>query len=306
MEDISRELEREIDLAKPSPHKTNIQKRILIIDDFGEMRPGGHLKVLVYVFLIISIVGILGTAGFYFLFAKVQGENLGLKGQLVKVNDKAEQLTHDKEILMARLVMAGEKPDLPVRAKKSVKQDAIKPEPLVEKIKKSEPSISEPSISDPSISELSISDPSISVSGPKTVVLPPEAVSQTPVPPKPMVSVERFTVVQGKTHEELIVKFNIRNISTRSKEISGRIFAVLKPDARGESGWVMAPKGIIENSLPGPHRNGQYFSISRFKPVKFIIKNQASPESFKTATVYIFGPKGKLLIENTIQIDRAG
>ena len=53
MEDISRELEREIAKAKPAPYKARREKKILIIDDFGETRPGGYLKTLARVFFMI-------------------------------------------------------------------------------------------------------------------------------------------------------------------------------------------------------------------------------------------------------------
>ena len=55
MEDISRELEREIARIKPRPHKTRKENNILIINDFGEIRSGAFLKVLVYFFGEISL-----------------------------------------------------------------------------------------------------------------------------------------------------------------------------------------------------------------------------------------------------------
>ena len=292
MEDISRELEREIARAKPAPYKIRKKKRILIIDDFGELSSGWYLKFLIYFFLIISILGALGTAGFNFLYAKAQRENIDLKGQVARSKEKVEGLTKDKEILMARLVMAGKKPDLAPPVQKVVEQDGIIPKPLIEK---NEVELKEKSV-------LPISEPKAAVVLPETLL---DDLTVPVPPPNPMVSVEKFTVVQGKAREKLIIKFNIRNISTEAKEISGRIFAVLRPETSRESDWVVVPKGIIKNSIPGPYENGKYFSISRFKPVKFTTKNQASPDIFKTATVYIFGEEGELLFENTIQINGA-
>ena len=50
MEDISRELEREIAQIKPAPHKLRRENAILIVNDFGEIRSGAFLKVLVCFF----------------------------------------------------------------------------------------------------------------------------------------------------------------------------------------------------------------------------------------------------------------
>ncbi|MBP9597918.1 MAG: hypothetical protein KBE30_02105 [Desulfobacter sp.] len=71
MEDISRELEREIARIKPRPHKTRKENNILIINDFGEIRSGAFLKVLVYFLGVISLAG-----GYcYFLSALFQSES---------------------------------------------------------------------------------------------------------------------------------------------------------------------------------------------------------------------------------------
>jgi hypothetical protein len=46
MEDISRELEREITQSKPTPYKQNRKKRVLILDDFGEMKNLSYLNLI--------------------------------------------------------------------------------------------------------------------------------------------------------------------------------------------------------------------------------------------------------------------
>jgi len=303
MEDISRELEREIARAKPSPHKASNKKRILIIDDFGELRSGGYLKVLVYFFSLIGFIGVSGTIGFYYFFAEVQKKNLKLEERLTFLEKKANRLTTDKELLMARLVLSGKKPDLVAPTK-------VDPENSVAQI----PSVNEKEITKPEKEE----NVKPAIAKEKNIVATPK--SDLPQEPgsfsggsgksesrvlHPVVSVENFSITRGKNDGKLIVNFNIRNISKDSKEISGRIFAVLKPDEAQEKDWLMIPNGRMENGLPGPHGKGQYFSITRFKPVVFSIKSQVSPESFSGATVFIFGDDGKLLFDNTIQINGA-
>lgn len=65
----------------------------------------------------------------------------------------------------------------------------------------------------------------------------------------------------------------------------------------------MVPGGVVENGVPGPYRKGQYFSITRFKPVRFTVKSQAVPEKIKTATVYVFGDDERLIFKNTMAVN---
>jgi hypothetical protein len=44
MEDISRELEKEIARSKPKPYKQDRKTRLLIIDDFGQVKSREYLK----------------------------------------------------------------------------------------------------------------------------------------------------------------------------------------------------------------------------------------------------------------------
>ncbi len=87
MEDISRELEREIAQIKPAPYKMRKEDSILIVNDFGEIRSGSFFKVLIYVLLVISLVGVLGTGGVYLLYAKANSRNL----QLISLQDANEK-----------------------------------------------------------------------------------------------------------------------------------------------------------------------------------------------------------------------
>ena len=112
MEDISRELEREIARIKPAPHKVRRENRILIVNDAGEIRSGDFLRLLVYVLLVISILGGLGTIAFYRFYAKAHSLNVQLEESLESLEKKADRLISEKELLMARLVMTGNTAEL--------------------------------------------------------------------------------------------------------------------------------------------------------------------------------------------------
>ena len=302
MEDISRELEREIARAKPSPHKASREKRILIVDDFGELKSGGYLKVLVYLFSITSIIGILGAVVFFYLYTGLAQESAQLKQELSGLEKKLTRLTNEKEILMARLVISGEKPVLapPVaKEKKSGIKAKAKPgiksgtKPLPQKMSEKKDRGEKAALEAKAIAKAS-SLPVVGTDDPLKVL----GQEQT-------IAIEKFTVTRTGTDGDLAVRFDIRNLSKKPGGISGRIFTVLKPENAIESKWLVVPAAPLKNGIPSLYRNGQYFSISRFKPVQFTIKNQANPKLFKKASIYIFNDDGDLMFKSIIDITEA-
>ncbi len=64
MEDISRELEREIAKSRPKPFRKNRKIKILIVDDFGKVISGNHMKMIFVGLCFISIVTFLTSVLF--------------------------------------------------------------------------------------------------------------------------------------------------------------------------------------------------------------------------------------------------
>lgn len=318
MEDISRELEREIARAKPKPHKTSRKKKVLVVDDFGELKSGAYLRVMVYVFSIISLVGILSSTGLYYFYSHEAAENVRLTATVAGLEKKAKQLTSDKELLMARLVMSGNtsglesavaEADSPASAKEKKPGVLAKADYMNGAPNKALPAEAEPE-----------SEPEESAEAPAAAVELPDQAEEGDLPDQeeagvesatsqevniagePIVAVEKFSVTPGGRAGEIYVRFDIRNIKKDPGGISGRIFTVLKPESGEDRNWVVVPKAPLENQMPSVYRKGQYFSISRFKPVKFTVKTNAAPESFKQAAIYIYGEDGNLIFDTTIKI----
>ncbi len=93
--------------VRPSSNKRQWEERILIIDDFGKVRSGSHFKILARVFFGLGLSCLLAASLLGYLFVQARNENIELKIRLTQVEEKVVQLKSDKEILMARLVMAG-------------------------------------------------------------------------------------------------------------------------------------------------------------------------------------------------------
>ena len=310
MEDISRELEREIAQARPKPYKQDRKTKILIVDDFGEIKSGEHLKTLVTILSFISIVCFLSSAILYFLYTGLSRGVNSTQNRLVLSEKKVEELTGEKEVLMARLVIAGKEPRIkeePQKQERPVIPVLEDKKPLVSKNQEIKPIPSEPEEEEKII-------PPVVVDQEEKIIEPQlNAVKESPeIQPetkedkviKKTISIEKFTVTKDRANKDLLVRFDIRNISTDG-DVSGRIFTVLKPDNNHEEQWLVVPTSALKNGRPSEYKKGQYFSISHFKPVKFRIKNEADSDFYKKASIFIYNEQADLIFEELIDITEA-
>ena len=251
MEDISRELEREIAKSKPKPFRKNRKIKILIVDDFGKVISGNHLKILLIVLSFISIVTFLTSALlFYHYFTLSRGAG-SAKDSLILAEKKISELTGEKELLMARLVILGKEPG----AKKTLeKNERTLNNDLEEKAGGN-----------------SVTGLTVQAATETRDTTESKIINKT-------VSIEKFAVVRNRAGKDLLVQFGIRNISKDQREISGRIFTILRPDNDQEDQWLVMPSAALKNRIPSENQKGQYFSIAHFKPVKFRIKSEVDPD----------------------------
>jgi hypothetical protein len=368
MEDISRELEREIALSKPKPFKQDRKTRVIIVDDFGHIKSGRHLKIFVTIFSVTTFVCLVAAGLFYFLYTGLSRESRDLKDRVVLAEKNMETLAREKEMLMARLVMSGQdlekiaeaigikgmdqnesdqtetghgKTDQSKAGQKDTGQKGIDLKQTVQNQtdqNQTDQNQTDPKGKDEQDGVATGREKSVLVqTDPDSGSLPPESEdsNQTPAkidPVKPAtapglngiaetpalpsgtepaaamnktVSIEKFTVVKDKKNSDLLVRFDIRNISTGPGDVSGRIFTVLKPDHNQEDLWLVVPAAPLKDGVPSEYSKGQYFSIAHFKPVKFRIRNMADPDFFTKASIFIFNEKAELIFEELIDITEA-
>lgn len=297
MEDISKELEREIAQIKPAPHKMRKANTILIINDLGEMRSGAFLKVLIWLFLAISLVGGLGTVVFYRLYSIADNQNVLFKSSQDVLKKKVDRLTSENEILMARLVVTGNAAELKALTNEgTIGQDTPKKETS------SESADATPDSKDAKGKHVKLHDKNLAPSRPQPVENADGPVGQLPET-SPDVSIGSFSFSQGSNAQNVVVRFNVKNTTKDSKEISGRIFCVLKPKGATPDKWVVIPKSsIVKSGVPGPYKRGHYFSISNFKPFTFTINTPIPRRDFFEVSVFIFDETEKVLLKTAFEI----
>ncbi len=311
MEDISRELEKEIAQSKPKPYKQNRVSRILIVDDFGKMKSGEYLKFLVRMLCVVSLVCFIASIFFYKWYSDASQKAEETTNSLLVAQKKVEDLTNEKEVLMARLVMLGKepviKPQVPVEKEKSAMDKSIGKEMKTDPVLLGDSPVDvkngkvEKSVSTVIKKKDSVSPPLKTAADPVGVVGQSEPLRAE----NNIVAIEKFIVTKDGSNGDLLVRFDIRNISKEPGDVSGRIFTVLKPEDKSSDKWLVVPSAKLINGVPSEYRKGQYFSIAHFKPVKFRIKNTAGPDFFKTASIYIFNSKDEIVFEKLIKISEA-
>ncbi len=331
MEDISRELEKEIAQSKPKPHKHDRKSRVLIVDDFGEMKSGDYLKTLARVFFYFTVVGMISTGILFYLYSDNLKKLESNYARLVSAEKEIKDLINEKEVLMAKLVISGntlaiiseaeieKTADTEIVDAETVDAEAVDAEivdaetveekrPLVSKIKELKSTQLDPiipvesSLPSIAINEKPTIDPELKTTSETSENL--QSISGSKIVEK-TVSIEKFIVTKDGTNGDLLVRFDIRNISKNPGDVSGRIFTVLKPENKIESQWLVVPTAPLKNGIPSAYRKGQYFSIAHFKPVKFRIKNQSDPDFFKKASIFIFNNQGDLIFEKLIDVTEA-
>jgi len=287
----------------PKPYKPKRGTRIIIIDDFGEMKSGGYLKILVKLLSIITGVCIVaGALFYYYIYPELSWEAGLTKKNLVLAQKKINELTRAKELLMARLVMSGKDPviekeieqknTLPVAGPVTEVEEKILVSPGLDegdKIKKSLKEDLEKNETNPPLNKMVDS-------------LEKPIENETPKIIEKTVDLEKFTVIKDGETGDLLVQFDIRKISKATGDVSGRIFIVLKPDNDFEEQWLVVPEAAIKNGIPSEYKKGQYFSIANFKSVKFRIKHPGDPEFYKKACVFVFNEQADLIFEKLIDV----
>ncbi|MBT3387501.1 MAG: hypothetical protein HN417_06185 [Desulfobacula sp.] len=307
MEDISGDLESEIERSREKPHKQDLRKRVIIVDDFGEMKSGDYLKFFVKALSVISVVCIVIAGLLYFFYTELSKQAKLDENRLVSLEKEVYSLTREKEILMAKLVISGKDPGIENEFKKEDKpgletieeKKTVHPESedkgVVKKISMDEPGKNNIKHRSNAFSQAIKAIPEIEPSD--------EAVPFRII--KKNIDIEKFSVTKDGESDDLLVRFDIRNISNEPGDVSGRIFTVLKPDNNIEDQWLVVPNAALKNGVPSEYRNGQYFSIANFKPVKFRIKHQSNPDFFTQAIIFIFNEQADLVFEKLINITEA-
>ena len=240
--------------------------------------------VLLTLFTICLIMALAG--GLYWWNRSILHEKTLLESRLKDLTKQNQELRHEKDILLTRLVVAesrtletqGGAPEMQSDEKLAgqTEQEAndaeASPPPAMTTTKNEEPN---------------------------QVNAQPDSESTGT---KLKVAIENFkySVTPGKN--SIRVRFKLKNTSPDSQTVSGHAIVVLKGEEIEENQWLSLPGISLVDGKPTGRQQGYAFGIRNFRIMKFTSSKSQSPEKFQTASVYVFAKTGELLLEQEFPV----
>ncbi|MBW2567835.1 MAG: hypothetical protein JRD93_00445 [Deltaproteobacteria bacterium] len=283
MENLPGNLEKVVKtLSLPKQSKRFDSWILLAIGDHGKTISIGRLKELLLVLLLTVIIVVVSISYLLIVSGNLSKENDGLRNALDISKKQVTALREERDLFMVRSVLD-----------KSVVEGS-----LVGIEKKQAGETSDSSI-DPKVSVKTSSD---SADFDKTVLLisekqPKEKTDSARSASLPVVSIEDFVILFEPDSSILRVQFKIINTSSDSQPVSGHAFVILKNDDINDSSHLIFPSVTMVSGKPSLYKNGQYFSIYRFKTVRFKAQNDTNPKRFSNASILVYNTEGDLLLE---------
>ena len=233
-------------------------------------------------FLILGVIVALAT-GLFWWNRNILGEKRQLESHLQKLEKQTQELRHERDILLTRLVLA--------QSRKPGKQDIEPEKQTAEKSPKQNKTY--PVQSAPP-----------AVKRPKTEVQNQfEDISDSEPPGLRLgVSIENFKYSVKSDNNRLRIQFKLKNTSPYSQHVSGHAIVVLKGEEIQQNQWVSLPEIPLVGGKPTGRQQGHAFGIRNYRIMRFTAKQAHSPEKFQTASVYVFTKTGDLLLEQDFPV----
>lgn len=280
MEDLSRNLAKVVKAhtpPKPSkPSKKAGSWSVLFLGDHGQIISIKRPKKLIITLAVVLVIAMVSFSWLLIVFKSTREDNKNLSSALDISRQKVMSLHDEKDLLMVRLVVA--------ESKIKNRDTDISPD-----------SNSSVETADSKAIDKTASLPDKKQVEEKTAFIQPEKLQKT--------AIKDFIVLFEPDTATLKVQFKIINSSKDSQLVSGHAFVILKQQEDDQSSWLTFPSVFLVSGKPAKFKKGQYFSILRFKIIKFKTKNEADPKRFKTATLFVFATTGELLLEKSFPVE---
>lgn len=269
---------------------------LLFIGDHGNVIALKRFKAIVIAAAIIFISAICAGAILFFVNHNTVAKNKELQRFLEKSKTQIETLRHEKEVLMARLVIAESK----------AKANSTEDQKSEEKNNTADPATpkSQPVLKEPEKKVDQKIPPVPQTHQPKPEVAvraEPEPESEPESEPVLSVAVENFSVTYEPDGKNLNAQFKIKNTSPQSQPVSGHTVVILKGDDLPIDRWLVMPEVSMVGDMP-TGKKGKTFSIQRFRTMNFTSKTPDYFNELQTAVVYVFLKSGELLLEEDFTV----
>ena len=261
---------------------------LLFIGDHGNVVTLKRFKAIVLAsgFLFLAAIG--AAAVLFYMNKGVVKENQGYRNRIENFQKKIETLRHEKEILMARLVLAESK----------AKENTAERQQSQAEINTDKQAAPESQTAS-RIEALEVKKKMASV--PAATPPKPAALESRDIEPEFRVAVENFKVSRVPGSADVNAEFRIKNTSPESQKVSGHAVVVLKGAGLPKHKWLVMPAVSMVGDRPSGKR-GKRFSIQRFRTMRFTSRAPEDSGEFQTAAVYVFSESGELVLQQDFPI----
>ncbi|MBW1697229.1 MAG: hypothetical protein JRH18_02910 [Deltaproteobacteria bacterium] len=303
MEDLPRDLEKAIRVPHlPKQRKRKEHWTLLFVGDHGKVIRFRGPKALLITWVFSFVFFAAASITLFFLYQNLIEKNLEIKDALITAQKKAKSLRNEKEILLARAVVAESqlekiKKMVAGRLKKEPSKQPVETTQKPAQEKKKTPGAEPQTVTTVYRPEPIEKIPSKTVSKPHQ--FEQETISEKPSAP---IDVEDFFAIVEPSTNTVRIKYKIRNTNKQASRVSGHTFMVLKPNDANPEKWLILPSVPLVAGKPSLIGGGRSFSISRFKTIRFKAPYQNDTEPFTKATVLVYATTGELLLEKSFPI----
>jgi hypothetical protein len=261
---------------------------LLFIGDHGNVITLKWFKSIVLATGFLFFVAIGALAVLIFMNKGILDENQGFRKRIENFQNNIETLRHEKEIMMARLVLAESK----------IKENAAKSQHSQAELN-TDDQITAESQTASKIETVEVNKKMPSV--PETTPPQPVSLESRDTEPVFSVAVENFKVSRVSGSANLNAEFRIKNTSPESQKVSGHAVVVLKGNDLPKHKWLVIPAVDLVGDRPSGKR-GKRFAIQRFRTMRFTSRTPGDSGAFQTAAVYIFLKTGELVLQQDFPI----
>ncbi|UCF93618.1 MAG: hypothetical protein JSW39_05505 [Desulfobacterales bacterium] len=291
---------------------------ILFVDGQGRVTPYKRLKRLLAIGLLIVVTTISAAIGFLILNQKSLGEKQKLQKKLNAALGEIESLRHEKDLLLARLVLTEVRlKEGKVRTEENpAEKQSIRRPPNESSEVSAQTSDDPPEARAAPLIESDTAAPSDVRKTPSQTqpTAAQEQLAATPVDPAPeaaeepsttnsRVAIEDFQLTHEPDTQTFKAQLTLKNTTSNSQRVTGKILVVLKNDELQPQEWLTLPPATLVASRPSEKTPGQAFSIRNFKRMKLKRTSPASTDLYDQAAVFVIAENGDLLLEQTFPAD---
>ena len=294
MENIQRGLAKEIAALQSSkPTRKNKRWTLLFVGDQGKVVTIRRFRWIVMLWASLLVLAAIVSGTLYYLYLHTRNVNMSLERTLDTIQQQIVGLRNDKEVLMAQLVVA--------ETDMERLQARMGPKPIEkapgnqqeDRAKKEHPS-----------NRKVVPQTAAAVPGPEGKSLPGVPPAEPATQEKDLkISIEEFNVSHEAASDTFRAQFILRNTGPDSNLVSGYTAVILKKLNTQPDKWLTLPTLKLAAGVPAGDKKGQYFSIARFKTVRFMVKSKMDPRQFNSATAYVFDENKDLLLEKNFSLN---